>query len=292
MSLISGFEDVVKENEPLAPYTRLKLGGVAAWFAEPNSREQLIGLVKRFSENELPIRLIGAGSNTLIRNQGVGGLVISLASPVFCEIEINDDTITCGGGVKLVDFVAAAVKQGLNGPQHLVGIPGTVGGALHSNTSAVGFDIGSWVKSVDVLTLSGEQITYQKDELSFSYRQSSLKDLIILSVTFQFDSENSETLTKQMQKLWIVRRATQPASEARSAYVFKDHGGETASDLIDQAGLKGTRVGNVEICDSDPNYFIANDDATAEDFLKLIELVKTRVKDQLEIDLETSIGIW
>ncbi len=292
MSLISGFEDVVKENEPLAPYTRLKLGGVAAWFAEPQTRQQLIGLVKNFSENELPIRLIGAGSNTLIRNQGVGGLVISLASPVFCNVEVNDDTMIADGGVKLVDFVATAVKQGLNGPQHLVGIPGTVGGALHSNTSAVGFDIGTWVKSVDVLTRSGELITYQKDELSFSYRQSSLKDLIILSATFQFDREDSEALTKQMQKLWIVRRATQPAAETRSAYVFKDHGGETASDLIEQAGLKGTRVGNVEICDSDPNYFIANEGATAEDFQKLIDLVKTQVQDQLDVGLETSIGIW
>ena len=292
MSLISGFEDVVKENQPLAPYTRLKLGGVAAYFAQPQTLEQLVGLVKRFTENDLPVRLIGAGSNTLIRNQGVGGLVVSLSAPVFSNIEINDDTITAGGSVSLVDFVATAVREGLNGPQHLVGIPGTIGGALHNNTSAVGFDIGTWVKSVDVLTRSGERITYQKDELSFSYRQSSLKDLIVLSATFAFDREESQTLTKQMQKLWIVRRAAQPASDLRSAYVFKDHGGDTASDLIDQAGLKGTRVGNVEICDSDPNYFIANDDATAEDFLKLIELVKTQVHDQLEINLETSIGVW
>lgn len=292
MSLISGFEDVVKENQPLANYTKLKLGGVAAYFAEPRTLEQLVGLLQRFTENELPIRLIGAGSNTLIRSQGVGGLVVNLSSPVFCNIEINDDTITAGGGVQLVDFVAAAVRAGLNGPQHLVGIPGTIGGALHNNTSAVGFDIGTWVKSVDVLTRSGEKITYQKDELSFSYRQSSLKDLIIVSATFAFDREDAETLTKQMQKLWIVRRAAQPPSEVRSAYVFKDHGGETASALIDQAGLKGTRVGNVEICDRDPNYFIANDGATAEDFLKLIDLVKTQVQDQLEIDLETSVGIW
>lgn len=292
MSLISGFEDVVKENESLAPYTRLKLGGVAAYLAQPQTREQLIGLVKRFSDDELPIRLIGSGSNTLIRNQGVGGLVISLNSPVFCNIEISDDTIIAGGGVKLVDFVATAVKEGLNGPQHLVGIPGTVGGALHNNTSAVGFDIGTWVQSVDVMTRAGELITYQKDELSFSYRNSSLKDLIILSATFQFDRESPETLTKQMQKLWIVRRAAQPPTESRSAYVFKDHGGETASNLIDQAGLKGTRVGDVEICDRDPNYFIANENATAEDFLKLIELVKTQVHEQLEINLETSIGIW
>ena len=194
MSMISGFEDVVKENEPLAPYTRLKLGGVAECFAQPETREQLIGLVKRFSEKEMPIRLLGAGSNTLIRNQGVGGLVISLASPVFRGLTTEGDTVTAGGGVRLVDFVSNAVKEGFNGPQHLVGIPGTVGGALHNNTSAVGFDIGTWVKSVDVLTRSGEEITYQKDEISFSYRQSSLSDLIVLSATFAFDRESPEAL--------------------------------------------------------------------------------------------------
>jgi len=150
----------------------------------------------------------------------------------------------------------------------LVGITGTVGGALHSNTSAVGFDIGSWVQSAEVLNRSGELVTHEKENMSFSYRQSSLSELAILSATFKFDSESAEALTKQMQKLWIVRRAAQPSSDERAAYVFKDHGGDTASSLI------------------------AHDGATADDFQRLIELVQTRVRDQQEIELETSIGIW
>ena len=119
-----------------------------------------------------------------------------------------------------------------------------------------------------------------------------MSELAILSATFKFDAESAEALTKQMQKLWIVRRAAQPAADVRAAYVFKDHGGDSASSLIDQAGLKGTRVGEVEVCDRDPNFFIAHDGATADDFLRLVELVQTRVRDQHEVELQTSIGIW
>ena len=292
MSLISGFEHIVRENEPLAPYTRLNIGGVAEYFAEPTTRDETVALVKRFSENELPIRLLGAGSNVLIQTQGIAGLVLHLSAPAFGQIDVNGDTITAGGGAKLSHFVATAVREGLTGPQHLVGINGTVGGALRSNTSAVGFEMGSWAQSADVLSRSGEITTYQKDNMSFSYRSSSLTELAILSARFKFDSESAEALTKQMQKLWIVRRAAQPAFNLRAAYVFKDHGGVKAGSLIEQAGLKGTRVGEVEICDQDPNFFIARDGATAEDFVKLIELVKTRVLNQHDIELQTSIGIW
>ena len=292
MALISGFEHIVRENEPLAPFTRLNIGGVAEYFAEPTSRDELVALVKRFAENELPIRLIGAGTNVLIRTQGISGLVLNLSAPAFCQIDVAGDTITAGGGARLSHFVATAVREGLTGPQHLVGITGTVGGALHSNTSAVGFDIGSWVQTAEVLNLSGELVTHQKENMSFSYRQSSLSELAILSATFKFDSESAEELTRQMQKLWIVRRAAQPTSDVRAAYIFKDHGGETASSLIEQAGLKGTRVGEVEVCDRDPNFFIAHEGATADDFLRLIELVKARVQEQQEIDLQTAIGIW
>lgn len=292
MSLISGFEHIVRENEPLAPFTRLRIGGVAEYFAEPTSREELVELVKRFSESNLPIRLIGAGSNLLIQSAKVDGLVLHLNAPAFCQIEVNGDTITAGGGVQLSHFVATAVREGMTGPQHLVGITGTVGGALHNNTSAVGFDIGSWVQSAEVLSRSGEQTSHQKENMSFSYRQSSLSELAILSATFQFERESAEDLTKQMQKLWIVRRAAQPSLDVRAAYVFKDHGGDTASGLIDQAGLKGSRVGDIEIYDRDPNFFIAHEGATAEDFVRLIDLVKGRVLEQQEIELQTAVGIW
>ena len=291
-TLIAGFEHVVRENEPLAPYTRLNLGGVAEFFAEPTNLEELVGLVQKFSAEKLPIRLLGSGSNILVREEGVPGLVLHLTSHEFTKIAVDNDQIIAGGGARMSHFVATAVREGLSGPEQLVGIPGTVGGALHSNTGALGVGLGNWLQSADVLTRAGEVMTRDRDALTFSYNKSSLNELVILNARFQFDREDSEILTRRMQKLWIVRRAARPISDQNAAYIFKDHGGEKAGDLIEAAGLKGTQVGHVEISDRDPNVFVAHPESTSSDVLRLMELVKTQVADRLSVELEPAIQIW
>ncbi len=292
MSLNSGFEHIVRENESLSRFTRLNVGGVAEFYAEPTSIEELIALVKRFSDHDLPIRMLGNGSNLLVRGTGVAGLVVQLCAPAFCTIEIENNCLTAGGGTQISHFVAAAVRAGLSGPEQLVGIPGTIGGALHNNTGAHGIDIGSWVQSVELLNRAGNRSMRDKHSLSFSYRQSSITELVILSAKFQFEPEDSALLTRQMQKQWIVRRATQPPSEENSTYIFKDHGGETAAELIDRAGLKGTRVGKVEISDKNSNFFVAHPGATSDEVIQLMELVRTQVGDRLQVQLENAICIW
>jgi len=292
VSLISGFEHIIRENEPLAPFTRLKIGGVAEYYAEPTNLDELVRLVKRFSEMDLPIRLIGSGSNLLIRSTGVPGLVLQLNSPAFCTIEIEGDKLIAGGGTQISHFVASAVREGLAGPEQLVGIPGTVGGALYNNTGALGIDIGSWVESVDLLTRGGEQLTKYRDSLAFSYRQSSITELVILKAHFKFEREPAEHLTKRMQKCWIVRRAAQPSWDENSTFIFKDQGGESAADLIDQAGLKGTRVGKVAISDRNSNYFVTEAGATSEDVIRLMEIVRSQVNERLGIQLEDAISVW
>lgn len=292
MSLIAGFEHVVRENEPLAPYTRLNVGGVAEYFAEPTNLEELIEIVQRFSKARLPIRMIGGGSNVLVRDEGVAGLVLHLTAPEFCNIEVDGETIKAGGGARMSQFVATAVREGLSGPEQLVGIPGTIGGALHSNTGSQGIGVGNWVQSADVLTRTGEITTRDRGSLTFSYRHSSLNELVIINATFLFEREDPSVLTKRMQKLWIVRRAAQPLSNRNAAYIFKDHGGETASELIDGAGLKGTQVGHVEISDRDPNVFVAHPGATSSDVLKLMDLVKMQVADRLAVELVPAIQVW
>lgn len=292
MSLLSGFEHIVRENEPLAPYTRLNIGGSAKYFAEPTNQDELTGLITRFSSEDHPIRLIGSGSNLLVNDEGVAGLVIHLNAPAFSGIEVEDNRIIAGGGAKLSHFVATAVREGLSGPEQMVGLPGTVGGALHNNTGAHGVDIGTWVKSAEVLTRSGELATREKEALSFSYRQSSLSELVILKAEFEFEREASEVLTKEMQKLWIFRRASQPASDQNAAYMFEDVGGDTAGKLIEQAGVKGKRVGNVEVLDEDPNFIVALPGASSSDVLKMIDEVKSEVFQKLEVELTTAIQIW
>ena len=292
MSLIDGFEHIARENESLAGYTRLKLGGPAEYFAEPTTEAELVGLVTRFSEAQQPIRLIGSGSNIIVGDGGVKGLVLHLAAPVFCDLNVGENTITSGGGTKLAHFVSTAVREGFSGPEQLVGIPGTLGGALHCNSGAHGEDIGTWVKSADVLTRSGEIHTRSGDSLAFSYRKSSLDELVILRATFEFEKENAESLTKQMQKLWIVRRANQPFSQENAVYVFKDHGGESAGELIDRCGLKGLQVGQVQVSELDANIFLALPGATPQDVLDCIQQVKDRVRDSLSVELETAVRLW
>lgn len=292
MNLIEGFEHIVEENVPLAPFNRLRLGGLAAYFAQPTNSQELGKLIERFSQQSIPIKLLGSGSNVLIPSEGFGGLVISLSAPEFSEIRVKGPRVIAGGGAQLPHFVSVAVREGFAGPEQLVGIPGTVGGSLHLNTSAQGGNIGTWVRQATVLTSKGEVITRQAADLNFSYRRSSLNELAIVAAEFEFESEPSATLVKRMQKLWIVRKSKQPRLDEPCAYVFKDHGGSTASQLLEQAGVQGLRVGGIEISDRDPNFFVARENATSGDFLKLVDVVKTQVAERLSIDLETGVDVW
>ena len=292
MSLISGFEHFVRENEPLSPLTSLRLGGSAEYFAEPTSIEELAAIVKRFSEEGVAVRLIGAGSNVLVPDDGVSGLVIHLSAPAFCQIEINGTKMRIGGGARLSHVVSNAIREGFNGPQYLAGMPGTIGGALHSNVNVPNVDLSSWVKSVEVMKHSGEQLTYPGEEIAFSSRESSFSELVILAVEIEFEKEDPAVLTKQLQKLWLVSKAKRPPADVNAAYIFKSDGGESAGELIDSAGLKGTSVGGVSLLDSDPNYFVADADATVADVKKLIEQVTAQVKEKLDVELETAIQIW
>ncbi len=292
MSLLEGLEHIVEENTPLAPYTRLRLGGLAAYFAQPTNQSELAELIKRFSAHEIPIKLLGNGANVLVPDEGFGGLVIRLSAPEFTEIKVIGKTMIAGGGVQLSHLVSTAVREGFTGPEQLVGIPGTVGGALHQNTSAHGGNIGAWVRQATVLTGKGEVLVRQTEDLNFSYRQSSLNELAILSAEFEFETEPADVLLKRMQKLWIVRKSKQPMLDESCAYVFKDHGGSTATQLIESAGVQGARVGGVEISDRDPNFFVVRENATSGDFLKLVELVKAQVSDRLSIELELGVDVW
>lgn len=292
MTIFEGFEHIVVSGEPLAPLTWLRLGGAAEYFAEPTSLDELSQLVRRCQEEDLPVRLLGGGSNILVRDAGVPGLVLHLSAPTFGEIRVKGNTIAAGAGAKLGHVVATAVREGLAGLEQLVGIPGTVGGALRGNSGSHGGDIGQWVRSATVMTQTGEIITRSRDDLNFAYRRSSLDELAILGAEFELEEEDPQPLTKRLQKLWIVKKASQPLSNQNAACIFKSPGGISAGSLIEQAGLKGTRVGDAEICDRDTNFIVAQPRATSQDVLRLIDLIRSQVADRLGVELETEIQIW
>ncbi len=292
MAFARGFEHIVREGELLAPYTWLRLGGAAQYFAEPTNLDELTGLVRRCREEDMPVRLLGGGSNLLVRADGVPGLVIHLTSAEFAAVSVQDGIVTAGGGAKLAHLIASAVREGLGGLEQLVGIPGSVGGALHGNASCHGTDIGQCTRSATVLTYAGEVVLRQPEELVFAYRESSLDELVILDARFELEPGNAEELTKRMQKQWIVNKAAQPLQNENTAMIFRDPGGISAATLIEEAGLKSARVGNAEISDRNANYIVTQPNATSDDVLQLIEYLRERVAERLGVELQTAIDIW
>jgi UDP-N-acetylmuramate dehydrogenase len=292
MTILAGFEHIVREQEPLAPHTWFRLGGAAQHFAEPTSTDELAALVRRANEAGLAVRMLGGGSNLLVRDEGVSGLVISLAPAVFGRIEIAGRRVVAGGGARLGHVISAAVRTGLAGLEQLVGIPGTVGGALHTNAGTHGGDIGQFTVSATVLNRRGELATRSRPYLRFGYRDSSLDELAILEATLELEQGDPVRLTKQLQQAWILKRASQPISDQNTSMIFKSPGGVSAADLIKQAGLEAARVGQASISEQNANFIVAAPGATSRDVLELIEQVRKGVAERTGVELEMAVEVW
>jgi UDP-N-acetylmuramate dehydrogenase len=292
MGIFAGLEHIVRENEPIAHFTWLRLGGPARYFAEPTSPDELKALVTRCRDENLPVRVLGGGSNVLIRDEGVAGLVIHLAAPAFGAISTAGCTLTAGGGAKLSHVISTAVREGLSGLESLVGIPGTVGGALRTNAGANGSDIGQCTRRATVMTRGGETLVQEGSDLRFAYRQSSLDELVILSAEFALEREDAASLTKRMQKLWIIQKSLQPQANQNIASLFQDVGGISAASLIEQAGFKSSQVGGVALSDLNANFVVADPQARSADVIELIERLRTGVAERLGIALESQLEIW
>jgi len=284
--------DCVREQVPLAERTWFKVGGAAQYFAEPTSVDELQAVVGRCRDEGLTARVLGGGSNVLVRDEGVAGMVISLAHESFTNIKIDKRKVTLGGGANLANAITVTVGSGLAGLEPLVGIPGTVGGALHGNAGSHGGDIGQWASAANVITRGGEIIHRERGDLVFAHRQSSLDELVILDAEFELEEEDPTEITKRMQKQWIIKKANLPMAHENTGCIFKNPRGMSAGMLIDQCGLKGETVGGAEVSQRHANFFVAQPGATAKDVLQLIDLVRARVAERMGVELETEIQIW
>jgi UDP-N-acetylmuramate dehydrogenase len=292
MGFLSGLEKIVRPDEPLAMHTWFQLGGPAEFFAEPTSVDELVTLVQRCQEDEVPMRLLGRGSNILVRDDGVPGMVVRLSAPAFCEIKVRKDTITAGGGAKLGLIVTTATHEGLAGLEALVAIPGTLGGAIHGNAGTHGGDVGQWTTRVTVVTRGGEILERPREDLVFSYRESSLDEPVILSAQLELERDDPRDLARRLQKQWILRKASQPMGHQCAGCVFKNPRGVSAGELIERAGLKGTRIGGAVVNDRHANFIVAEPEASSQDVLRLIDLVRSQVHERLGIELELELEIW
>src|SRR5580704_9824293 len=270
-------QTVLRRNEPLAKRTTLRVGGSADYYCEPASEEELAQVLKVCGMNWLPIFLLGRGSNLLIRDGGVRGMVICLSHPKFRGIEIAGYRVHCGAGAKLKQVAADAKRGELTGLEFLEGIPGTVGGALRMNAGAMGgwmFDV---VESVRYMDYSGHIYEEDAANLKVEYRSCPLlKDNIALGAILKGHPAAREVVEKRMKGFSQKRWESQPAAPSAGC-IFKNPGTIPAGKLIDELGLKGTRVGDAMVSAEHGNFIINDGAATARDVLNLIELIRERV---------------
>lgn len=292
MSLLDSFAGIVRQDEPLAPHTWMSIGGPAQYLVEPRNTDELAAVVKACATDQIPVRILGGGSNILVRDEGVGGAVIRLVADEFSRIVVDGIRVRAGAGALLSNVISSSVKAGLAGLETLVGIPGTIGGALKGNAGGRSGDIGQFVRSVTVLTDKGEIVTLAEDQVTFAYRTSDIDELVVLSGEFELQRDDPDEITRRLRTIWIMKKATQPLTFQSAGCIFKNPRGLSAGALIEQAGLKGTRIGEAEISDRHANFIIAHPGATSADVLRLIDLARSKVTEQFGVDLELEIQIW
>ncbi len=289
---LADFAEIVKRDEPLAPYTYLKLGGPAEWLIQPRSREELSAVVRRCFEARVPLRVLGGGCNILVHDEGVRGAVLRLSAPAFTQVTVEGRRVRAGTGAAVSALISQAARHGLAGPEALVGIPGTVVGALRCNAGDRTGDIGQFVRLVEVLDSQGAVQVRERDELRFAYHWSNLDDPVLLTAEFELETDHTDAIVKRLIKAWIQRKATQPLSFQAAGRLFKNPRGLNAAGLIVQAGLAKTRVGGAELSERDANFVVAHPGATARDVLRLIDLVRSRVQERFGVELELEIAVW
>lgn len=286
------FQSVVRENQSLAPFTWLQIGGPTRYLVEPNEIDELAAITAICLEQGIPVRVLGGGSNLLVRESGVAGATLSFNSPVFTGIRRDGDRVICGSGVKLSHLITYAVGQGLGGLEHLVAIPGTVGGAIRGNAGTEDGAIGQVVHSARILTKDGSIIDAKAEELALTHRASGMDGIALVEVTFALTPGDPAALTKREQTFWILKRRKQPSFPERTALAFIDPVGNQAADLVQQAGLSGVSEGAVRMSSTYPNFIIASTGATSSQVLTLLERVRTGVQDRSGVQLQFHLQIW
>jgi UDP-N-acetylmuramate dehydrogenase len=292
MARLAEFDAIIKRNEPLAPYTYLKLGGPAEMLVQPRSVEELSAVVSRCEQEGVPLRVLGGGCNLVVSDEGVAGVVLRLTEPAFTGVEVEGRRVTAGAGAPVSALISASARHGLAGLETLVGIPGTVGGALRTNAGDRVGDIGLFVRRVTVLDGRGAAQVRDRDELRFADHASNLDDPVLLTAEFELEPDDPDAIVKRMRKAWIQRKASQPFSFQAAGRIFKNPRSLSAAALIEQAGLAGTRVGGAEVSERHANYIVVQTGASARDVLRLIDLIRSRVQERFHVELELEISVW
>jgi len=285
----------VRANEPLAAHTTFRIGGPADFFAEVKTLDDLIELVRRARQQRVPFFVLGNGSNVLVSDLGFRGLVIEnhCAQVSLQALDAMHARVRVESGAVLPGLANRLARQGWAGLEWAIGVPGTIGGAIVGNAGAHGACIADNLIGVTILDAESVIRELPKTELAFAYRTSRFKrarDEVILRAEIELERDEPDACIARMQAYVEQRRRTQP-TEPSVGSIFKNPPGDFAGRLIDAAGLKGTRVGGVEVSPVHANFFVNRGGATASEVLQLIEIVRTRVRAQFGVELALEIQV-
>ncbi len=282
---------ILRANELLARRTTLRVGGQADFYTEPASTQELAEVVRFCAEHQIHYLLLGRGSNLLVRDGGFRGVVISLAQPHFSQIELAGEYLSCGAGARLKVVASEAKRHGLAGLEFLEGIPGSVGGGLRMNAGAMGGQMFDVVESLRLMDENGRVEERKRRELDVEYRSCpTLKRHIALGAVLRGQAGERDQIAQRMNEFSRKRWASQPAAPSAGC-IFKNPTAIPAGKLVDELGLKGTRVGGAFVSAEHGNFIVNDGNATAQDILELIELIRCRARTQRGIDLETEVEI-
>lgn len=280
--------------EPLEKHTSFRIGGPAEVMAFPKNREELAELLKKSCLWDRKPVILGAGTNVLAPDEGMKGLIICLKDCLDGMELLQEHRLLVFAGVTMARAAVFAAKNGLSGLEFAHGIPGTVGGGVYMNAGAYGSDISRVCVSAEIMDREGNMRTVSAQELDFSYRHSALEDTgeIVVSATFRLTPAEPEKIREKMKELQAKRLASQPLNYPSAGSAFKRPQGGYAAALIDQAGLKGFRVGDAAISEKHGGFAVNLGKATAEDMKTLLKEVSKKVESQSGIHLEPEIRVW
>lgn len=280
-----------EENYPLKKHTSFKVGGDADIAVFPNSREEIITALKTLKENNIPVTIMGRGSNMVVSDKGIEGAVLVLADN-FAEMkQISPEIIEASAGVKLSNLCMFAMKRGLGGLEFAYGIPGTVGGAVFMNAGAYDGETAKVVESVEYLAKDGEILRLSAEECDFSYRHSVFMENggTVLSARFKLEFKSSDEVKEKMDDFLSRRKEKQPLEYPSAGSVFKRPEGYFAGALIEKSGLKGYSVGGAQVSVKHAGFIINKGGATAEDIKNLVKEIQNKVKADSGVDLKCEI---
>jgi UDP-N-acetylmuramate dehydrogenase len=282
----------LKYNEPMSRHTSWRVGGPAEVLVEPSGVVDIKTACEYARDKKIPLTVIGNGSNLLVSDYGIRGMVLKIGKGLS-DIEIDNETIIAGAGAKLSRIAAAAGAAGVGGLEFMAGIPGTLGGAVVMNAGAYGKSISQVLKRVSLINQNGQVSCQEQENIIFDYRSSSLQEsgLIVTEGVLEGYLRDEKQIKDDMKDMGEKRRSSQPLNYPNAGSVFRNPPGYSAGKLIEESGAKGLRVGDAQVSEKHANFIINLGSATAEDILQLIERVQCMVEKRFGIRLKKEIRV-